>query len=99
MAKEHIYTVKSGSYPDVFIVHKLDRDYELIENISVSRRQANNRELWLCSCYAQTRPTCRHRSMVQKFLAEGLVDSGKLYDYDKGTFVPQKEYEDGNENE
>lgn len=50
----------------------------------------------VCECPAGARPSCRHRQMLPKMLAEGLLDSGGFYDFNTGeVLVPLTDLPDG----
>lgn len=40
-----------------------------------------------CECPAGVRPACRHREMLPMFLHRGAVNTGWMYDYDRGGWV------------
>jgi hypothetical protein len=40
-----------------------------------------------CECPAGHRPMCRHREMLPMFIARKSIDTGWMYDYDRGGWV------------
>lgn len=40
-----------------------------------------------CECPAGVRPTCRHRQMLPKMLAQGIEDSPCFYDFERDVFL------------
>ena len=50
-----------------------------------------------CDCPAAKRPMCRHREMLPRFQHRGAVDTGWMFDYDRGGWVqmePALSYDD-----
>lgn len=44
-------------------------------------------DLESCECPAGHRPTCRHRTMLPKFIERGHIGDGWLYDHDRNGWV------------
>ncbi len=40
-----------------------------------------------CNCPAGVRPTCRHRSMLPKFIKRGYIGTEFFFDFDRGGWV------------
>lgn len=80
MGRLNIYTVLSGT-PENWTVVKMDREFEHEDTYYVSKHVS------VCSCFAGSKSTCRHREMVSIFQAENKVDSREAYDYDKKRWV------------
>lgn len=47
-----------------------------------------------CECPAGERPTCRHRTMLPRFIARGAVNSFWFHDYDRNGWVSMGNAED-----
>lgn len=80
MARHNIYTVLSGTSENWSCV-KMNRDWEVEDTYYISKHVS------VCSCFAGSRSTCRHRQILSIFLAEGKVDSREAYDFDKQKWV------------
>lgn len=50
-----------------------------------------------CECPAGSRPTCRHRQMLPKFIQRGAVDVGWWYDFDRGGWTDMRTNDELNE--
>lgn len=75
MGYKNVYTVRQdgGEYE----VLKFDKDFEYEGKYLVTK------DLRGCDCFASHRATCRHRDLVRLFCAEGKINSGEMYDFDK----------------
>lgn len=82
MGRLNIYTVLSGTTEN-WTVTKMDRDWEVEDTYYVSKHVS------VCSCFAGSKSTCRHRQLVDIFVAEQKVDSREAYDFDKQRWVPR----------
>lgn len=80
MGKQNIYTVLTGTTENWTVV-KMDRDFEEEDTYYISKHVS------VCSCYAGSKATCRHRELLRIFQKEGAVDSRRAYDYDKNRWV------------
>lgn len=45
-----------------------------------------------CECPAGHRPSCRHRQMLPRFLAEGATNGQKFYDFEREQFIVANPY-------
>jgi len=82
MGRLNIYTVLSGTTEN-WTVTKMDRDFEVEDTYYVSKHVS------VCSCFAGSKSTCRHRQLVDIFSAENKIDSREAYDFDKKRWVPR----------
>lgn len=48
----------------------------------------------LCTCFAGTGETCRHRQMVEVFRAAGRLSTGSIYHYDCSEWLTVREREE-----
>lgn len=80
MARQHIYTVMSGT-PENWDVIKMERDFEHVETYKVSKHVS------VCSCYAGSKSTCRHRELLKIFQQANAIDSRRAYDYDRDKWI------------
>jgi hypothetical protein len=80
MARQHIYTVMSGNEMNWDVI-KMERDFEHVETYHISKHVS------VCSCYAGSKPTCRHRELLSIFKMEDAIDSRRAYDYDKAKWI------------
>ena len=46
-----------------------------------------------CSCFQASRPTCRHRDMIERFITAQAIDTGRFYDYDGQQWLPALTHE------
>jgi hypothetical protein len=84
MAKQHLYSVFKIN-PNHWHVVKYDKVLKIEEDMyEVSR---TGRGEWLCECAAANKETCRHRQLVHIFTQAHRIGSGKMYDFDKATWV------------
>lgn len=80
MARKDWYTVKDAG-DQGYAVLKLDEDFRHTETYHVTRRPDV-----ACTCFAGNKSTCRHRQIVQMYISNNLVGSGRLYNFDKTKF-------------
>jgi len=80
VARHNIYTVLSGTTENWTVV-KMDRDWEVEDTYYISKH------VNVCSCFAGSKDTCRHRQMLSIFQVENKVDSREAYDFDKQKWV------------
>ncbi len=80
MGRQHIYTVLSGTDMNWDVV-KMERDFEPIETYHVSKHVS------VCSCYAGSKDTCRHRQLIGIFETAQAINSRRAYDFDKGKWI------------
>ncbi len=80
MGKQNIYTVLSGT-PENWTCVKMDRDFNEEDTYYISKHVS------VCSCYAGSKSTCRHRELVSIFQMENRVDSREAFDFDKKRWV------------
>jgi len=80
MARQHIYTVMSGTTENWDVV-KMERDFEHVETYRISKH------VNVCSCFAGNKPTCRHRLLLAMYLKEDAIDSRRAYDFDKDKWI------------
>lgn len=66
---------------DEYRITKFDEHYVPVEGSSYL---CTHKE---CDCPAGQRPMCRHREMLPKFIARDKVNTGWMYDYDRGGWV------------
>lgn len=69
----NLYSARSGD-PDQYRLTKFDSDYNPEITYSTSKSE--------CDCPAGARPTCKHRKMVELFLAAKHIDDGWFLDWD-----------------
>lgn len=86
MARKDWYTVKTGTDTG-WEVKKFDEDFRLSDTYYVDKNP--NPTERMCTCFAGTKDTCRHRQIVTLFLTNGIIDSNKLYNFDKAKwYIP-----------
>lgn len=80
MARKDWYTIRDNpSSPDYDVV-KVDENFQPIQTYHVGKQPGG-----ICDCWAGSK-FCRHRKMVPIFKAEGAINSGRLYNFDKATW-------------
>jgi hypothetical protein len=72
------YNAKSTESPDTFLFTKFDSDLNIV-NDSVYLTSETE-----CTCPAGARPSCRHRQMLQSFLATQRIDTDWFFNHDSG---------------
>jgi len=80
MGRQNIYTVLTGT-PENWAVTKMTRDWEVEDTYYV------NKTVSVCSCFAGSKPTCRHRQLVGIFQDANAIDSRRAYDFDRGKWI------------
>lgn len=70
-------------------VTKLGDDFASSQEYDVSESGSH----LLCSCFAGSKLTCRHRKMIPIFQQQQAINSGWLYQYDTGTWMPPQDPE------
>lgn len=90
MARNELYQFRSGtnspSQPDVlnFRCIKLDKDFEVTGQYVVTIvNWGKPNQFMTCECFAGSKSTCRHRTMLTTFIEQDKIDSGALYEFDK----------------
>jgi hypothetical protein len=81
MGRKNLYTVR-GREKGLFEVIKFDEDLNPEETYHISELDELGASV-ICTCFAGSKPTCRHRQMVRVFQAENRIDSGWMYNFDK----------------
>ncbi len=76
-----LYVLRST--PTGYRITKLDDDLTM----TTVYEMVHNRYGVQCSCFQANKPTCRHRKMVELFVARKRVDKGWFYDYDTGRWL------------
>lgn len=66
---------------DQYRITKFNEHYEPVEGSSYLCTVQE------CDCPAGQRPMCRHREMLPRFLQREKVNTGWMYDYDRGGWV------------
>lgn len=68
------------STPDAYVIAKFDEDFNVAAtyNLTALTKVTD----WSCDCPAGPRPSCRHRKMLQAFLAANAVDTDRFYCYE-----------------
>jgi len=92
MGKANVYTVNQGSGPTYFEVQKFDEDLNLEGTHHVSEIGMG---LYICSCPAGGRTSCRHRDMVRLFCQQQLVGKRWTYHFDKQKWSPPPFQDEG----
>jgi hypothetical protein len=77
-----IYSVKST--PQGYRMVKFDADL----NVEAVYEMRQTRRTVHCPCFRGNGASCRHREMLQLFLAQKAVNTGKFYDYDGKRWLP-----------
>lgn len=85
MAAQDIYTVVQAN--NLFEVKKFDKDFNFLQQYFVTELGADSANM-ICTCPAGAKPTCRHRQMVRLFEAEGKLNTGEFYHFDKKKWLP-----------
>jgi len=80
-----LYNVKSIGSDTSYQITKFDEDFVPDTTYEVSLSE--------CSCPAGVRPTCRHRQMLPEFIAEGTIDTNKMYRYETHEWINGPEVE------
>lgn len=75
----NLYSARSGD-PGQYRLTKFDKDYNPEITYHTSKSE--------CDCPAGSRPTCKHRKMVELFTAAGHVDDGWFLDWDTRLWRP-----------
>lgn len=88
MAKTHVYTCKSGTKPNQFLIAKMSEDLEVLATYTLTETRAGG--ALHCDCPAH-KPWCRHCDMLRKFQAEERVDTGWMWRHEKNEWVPPME--------
>ena len=70
----NLYSARGDYGPGQYRLTKFDRDYNPEVTYNTSRSE--------CDCPAGARPTCKHRKMVELFLAAKHIDDGWFLDWD-----------------
>jgi len=92
MARQHIYTVFSNPDMNSWRVAKMDRDWHIEETYIVTKVSWEipgtlPKEIRLCTCFAGSKDTCRHRQMVTIFEEEKCIDSRRAYNFDQAKWI------------
>ena len=82
-AKSHYYRVRSGSDPNVFIVSKLDENYDLVQSYGIYPSFDGS---LTCNCPSRKRP-CKHISILHTHQDFGKVNGAELFNAVTGRFV------------
>lgn len=85
MGKKALYGIEQGANPGAFKCTKVEDDKMEVYHLSeVGDRRASI----ICTCFAGSKPTCRHRQMLRLFQAEDRVGKGWLYHFDNKQWYP-----------
>jgi hypothetical protein len=87
------YAIKPGPHPTAFYCVKLTPALEEVAGSTYTMSYDAERNRAECPCFAGSKPTCRHRTMFQKFLEEKRIGSGWLYDFDNDRWLEPEEPE------
>ena len=80
MAKDDYYTINSVSNsPRQFNVIAVDKDHNVVKTYHIVGA--------VCDCWAGQK-WCRHKQILSKFIAEGLIDSRRYWNHDKKKWLP-----------
>lgn len=85
MSKKELYQVRSTNDPSQWVVKKVDFDFNPSGEYHVSRVGAGHN--LMCDCFAGTKSTCRHRTMLPIFEFENKIDTNQWYNFDKQSWV------------
>lgn len=73
-----LYNAKSTEQPDTFLFTKFDDDLNIVDESVYLTSETE------CTCPAGVRPSCRHRQMLQSFLATSRIDTDWFFNHDTG---------------
>lgn len=100
MARGEIYTFRSGlsnisQHSRDYQCIVLDKDFEKVIKEGRSKGEytvtvvgeGTPNQFMTCSCFAGSKPICRHRTMLMLFREHDKIDSGAMYEFDKERWV------------
>lgn len=67
---------------DWWRITKFDRDHNVESTYRCTASE--------CECPAGVRPMCRHREMLPRFINRGAINTGWMFDYDRGGWVDMR---------